>query len=122
MSSGGLEESGGWPGLLADLCDGHDLSAAVAEVVLSEILAGDADPVQIAAFLVALKIKGETTEETTGLVRAMLSAAEPLELPDGTIDIVGTGGSLARREAALNVSIGLLSSKLLERQPDFLFN
>lgn len=104
MSSGGLEKSGGWPALLADLCDGQDLPAEMAETVLSEILAGDADPVQIAAFLVALKIKGETTEETTGLVRAMLSAAEPLDLPDGTIDIVGTGGSLARREAALNVS------------------
>ena len=99
-----LEDAGGWPGLLTDLCDGRDLTSEVAEAVLSEILAGEADPVQIAAFLVALKIKGETTEETTGLVRAMLSAAEPLNLPEGTIDIVGTGGSSARREAALNVS------------------
>ena len=99
-----LEDAGGWPGLLAHLCDGQDLTSEVAEMVLSEILAGEADPVQIAAFLVALKIKGETAEETTGLVRAMLSAAEPLDLPDGTIDIVGTGGSSARRIAALNVS------------------
>ena len=99
-----LEDAGGWPGLLTDLCDGRDLTSEVAEAVLSEILAGEADPVQIAAFLVALKIKGETAEETTGLVRAMLSAAEPLNLPEGTIDIVGTGGSAARQEAALNVS------------------
>ena len=63
--------------MLADLCDGRDLTSEVAEAVLTEILVGEAEPAQIAAFLVALKIKGETAEETTGLVRAMLSAAEP---------------------------------------------
>ena len=99
-----LEQLGGWPGLLARLCDGGDLTAAEAESVLAEILSGVADPAQIAAFLVALKIKGETAEETTGLVRAMVAAAEPLHLPDGTIDIVGTGGSPARKHGALNVS------------------
>ena len=99
-----LEELGGWPGLLTSLCNGEDLNATEAESVLTEILGGVADPAQIAAFLVALKIKGETTEETTGLVRAMLKAAEPLNLPEGTIDIVGTGGSPARRHGALNVS------------------
>ena len=80
-----LDDLGGWPGLLARLCDGDDLSAFEAESVLAEILAGVADPAQIAAFLVALKIKGETAEETTGLVRAMVAAAEPLNLPEGTI-------------------------------------
>jgi anthranilate phosphoribosyltransferase len=99
-----LDDLGGWPGLLTRLCDGDDLSASEAESVLVEILAGVADPAQIAAFLVALKIKGETAEETTGLVRAMMAAAEPLSLPEGTIDIVGTGGSPARRHGALNVS------------------
>ncbi|MDP7551185.1 MAG: anthranilate phosphoribosyltransferase [Acidimicrobiales bacterium] len=99
-----LDDLGGWPGLLARLCDGDDLSASEAESVLAEILAGVADPAQIAAFLVALKIKGETAEETTGLARAMVAAAEPLNLPEGTIDIVGTGGSPARRHGTLNVS------------------
>lgn len=99
-----FDYAGGWPGLLADLCEGRNLTSEVAEAVLSEILAGEAELVQIAAFLVALKIKGETIEETTGLVRAMLAAAEPLNLPEETIDIVGTGGSVARRSAALNIS------------------
>ena len=99
-----LEKFNGWPALLAELCDGKNLTADKTESVLSEILSGEADPSQIAAFLVALKVKGETTEEIIGLVRAMLNASEPLSLPDGTIDIVGTGGSPQRREAALNVS------------------
>ncbi len=99
-----LEKFNGWPALLAELCDGKNLTADKTESVLSEILSGEADPSQIAAFLVALKVKGETTEEIVGLVRAMLNASEPLSLPDGTIDIVGTGGSPQRREAALNVS------------------
>ena len=99
-----LNDFGGWSGLLDRLCQGKDLSSDDAEKVLGEILAGEADPVQIAAFLVALKIKGETIEETTGLVRAMLSVAVELKLPPETIDIVGTGGSNSRTKAALNVS------------------
>ena len=99
-----LDDFGGWPGLLARLCDGEDLSADEAEAVLTEILGGEAEPAQIAGFLVGLKVKGETAEETTGLVRAMVAAAEPLDLPEGTIDIVGTGGGHGRRVAALNVS------------------
>ncbi len=99
-----LEAYGGWPGLLDRLCAGDDLSADEAEAVLTEILEGEAEPAQIAGFLVGLKVKGETAIETEGLVRAMVAAAEPLELPDGTIDIVGTGGVRGRRDAALNVS------------------
>ena len=99
-----LEKFGGWPVILSELCVGTDLSSEKTEAILSEILSGEADPSQIAAFLVAIKVKGETVEEITGLVRAMNKAAETLLLPDETIDIVGTGGSPQRREAALNVS------------------
>ena len=99
-----LEDHGGWPGLLDRLCRGEDLTALEAEAILAEILSGDAEPAQIAGFLVGLKVKGETAEETRGLVRAMVAVAEPLDLPEGTIDIVGTGGVTSRRDAALNVS------------------
>jgi anthranilate phosphoribosyltransferase len=68
------------------------------------ILAGEASDAQIAAFIVALRIKGETVDEMAGMVRAMLDAATPLELGVDAIDIVGTGGSPSRRKAALNVS------------------
>ena len=99
-----LEKFGGWATILAELCNGHDLTAEKTECLLSEILSGEADPSQIAAFLIAIKIKGETTEEITGLVNAMLKASQPLSVPADAIDIVGTGGSTQRREAALNVS------------------
>ena len=55
-----LENYGGWPELLTRLCEGKELSADETEAILTEILAGEADPVQIAAFLVAIKIKGDT--------------------------------------------------------------
>jgi anthranilate phosphoribosyltransferase len=99
-----LDDYGGWPGLLERLCNGEHLSAGETEAILSEILSGEAEPAQIAGFLVGLKVKGETAEETTGLVNAMVAAAEPLDLPEGTIDIVGTGGGAVRRALALNVS------------------
>jgi len=99
-----LDDYGGWPGLLERLCEGEHLSAEETEAILTEILSGEAEPAQIAGFLVGLKVKGETAEETTGLVKAMVAAAEPLTLPEGTIDIVGTGGGVVRRQAALNVS------------------
>ena len=99
-----LEKFGGWSTILAELCNGHDLTAEKTEALLSEILSGQSEASQIAAFLIAIKIKGETTEEITGLVNAMLRASQPLSVPANAIDIVGTGGSTQRREAALNVS------------------
>ena len=68
---------------------------------------GDATPAQIAAFIIALRIKGETVDEMSGMVDAMLAAASPIELPfeaRDAIDIVGTGGAPSRRVHALNVS------------------
>ena len=67
-------------------------------------LAGEATDAQIAAFIMGIRHKGETTEELTGMVEAMYDAATPLTAPEGAIDIVGMGGSSSRREAALNIS------------------
>ncbi|MEM9651453.1 MAG: anthranilate phosphoribosyltransferase [Actinomycetota bacterium] len=99
-----LEPLGGWSALFADLTDGQDLSRPRAEAAMTEILAGQASPVQIAALLIGLRAKGETVDELTGFVTAMLEASERLEVPDAAIDIVGTGGSDHRRRHALNVS------------------
>lgn len=103
-----LTELGGWPAVLSALIDRRDLTADEAQAALTDVLAGEAAPAQIAAFIVALRMKGETVAEVTGMVDAMLAAASPLELPAGLepIDIVGTGGSPARRRAALNISTG----------------
>lgn len=99
-----IDDHGGWPAVLGRLASGQDLSHDEAGAALATILAGDATPAQTAGLIIALRIKGETVDELAGMVGAMLDAAAPLELPDGTIDIVGTGGSPRRRERALNVS------------------
>ncbi len=99
-----IGDVGGWPALLGRLVDGVDLASDEAAAALTAILAGDATAAQTAGFIVALRQKGETVDELDGLVRAMLDAASPLDLPNGTIDIVGTGGSPRRRTRALNVS------------------
>ena len=99
-----LDDHGGWPGLLATLASGDDITSEAAEAALSAILAGEATDAQISGLIVALRLKGESVDELTGMVRGMLGAATPLELPDDTIDIVGMGGAPSRRTHALNVS------------------
>ncbi len=99
-----LEDHGGWPAILGQLTDGHDISSQAAEAVLATVLEGDATDAQLAAFLVALRQKGETIDEMSGLVTAMRAAAVRPMLPPDTIDLVGAGGSKLGREAALNVS------------------
>lgn len=104
MSGPAIDAVGGWPRILGRLVEGEDLRGEDAAAALASILAGEATSAQLAAFIVALRLKGETAEEVAGMVGAMLDAAAPLELPPGTIDIVGTGGSPRRRVKALNVS------------------
>lgn len=101
-----LDQLGGWRAVLGRLTAGDDLSADQAHAAMGSILDGDATPAQIAAFIVALRMKGEAVDEVTGMVEAMLEAAAPIELPASVdaVDIVGTGGSPSRRVHALNVS------------------
>ena len=93
-----------WSVVLRDLTEGRNLDARTAEEVLISVLQGEATDAQLAAFLVALGRKGETVDELSGLVRAMRAACIPIECPPETIDLVGAGGSLLGRKAALNVS------------------
>jgi anthranilate phosphoribosyltransferase len=89
--------------VLGPLTAGTDLTAEQAAAAMSEILAGNATPAQIAGFIVALRMKGETIEEMSGLLDAMEAAAEHLSLRsvDGVVDVVGTGGD---RSGSINVS------------------
>ena len=100
-----FEEIGGWPSLLTQLLEGRDLSAADAREAMSTILAGDATPAQLIGFVVALRAKGETGEELSGLLDAVLAAATLVPLSDSVresaIDVVGTGGD---RSHSINVS------------------
>lgn len=100
-----LEVIGGWPTLISRLLDREDLPADHARTAMATILAGDATPAQLIGFIIALRAKGETPEEISGLLDAVLAAAEivPLgdELAGRAIDIVGTGGD---RSHSINVS------------------
>ncbi|MDQ3979302.1 MAG: anthranilate phosphoribosyltransferase [Actinomycetota bacterium] len=98
-----LADFGGWPSILGALTRGRNLSAAEAGAALREILEGAATSAQIAAFCVALRMKGETVEEMSGLLGTMLEYAERVPLPAGlaVVDTCGTGGD---RSHTINVS------------------
>jgi anthranilate phosphoribosyltransferase len=84
------------------LLEGETLPAEQAEEVMNEIMTGSATPAQIAGFLVALRVKGETVDEITGCARAMRRAAVPVR-PTRTdvVDTCGTGGD---RAGTFNIS------------------
>ncbi|MEV5002926.1 anthranilate phosphoribosyltransferase [Nocardioides sp. LML1-1-1.1] len=90
-----------WPDVLGALVAGEDLTPAQASWAMGEVLAGEATPAQIAGFAVALRAKGETIEELTGLVAAMYDVMTPISVPGRLLDVVGTGGD---RSFSVNIS------------------
>ncbi len=84
-----------WPDLLHRLLARESLSAQDTRWAMDTIMSGNAGAVPVAAFLVALRAKGETVQELTGLVEAMLAHAVAIEVPGPTVDVVGTGGDRA---------------------------
>jgi anthranilate phosphoribosyltransferase len=90
-----------WPDVLGALVAGTDLTPAQATWAMGEILRGEATEAQIAGFAVALRAKGETTDEVSGLVDAMYAVANPIDVPGRLLDVVGTGGD---RSQSVNIS------------------
>ncbi len=90
-----------WPDLLSALLSRTDLPPEHARWAMTEVMAGEASPVQLAGFLVALRAKGETVAELRGLADVMLEHAHRIEVPGPSIDIVGTGGD---RLQSVNIS------------------
>ena len=90
-----------WPSVLGALLRHEDLDAQATQWAMGQIFSGDATPSQIAAFAVALRSKGETPAEMSGLAAAMLDAAHRIEVPAPAVDIVGTGGD---RSHSVNIS------------------
>ncbi|MCA3565665.1 MAG: anthranilate phosphoribosyltransferase [Methylocystis sp.] len=78
--------------LIAKVAAGAPLSASEAENAFERILSGESTPAQTGAFLMALRVRGETVDEITGAVRAMRGKMLPVETDAAAIDIVGTGG------------------------------
>ncbi len=100
-----IDDHGGWPALLTLLLDRHHLTSEQAKAAMTTILSGDATPSQLIGFVVALRAKGETAEELSGLLDAVLAAAAIVPLSEqqrnAAVDIVGTGGDNSH---SINVS------------------
>jgi anthranilate phosphoribosyltransferase len=91
-----LDRHGGWPAILGQVIAGHDISEDAAGAAMSTILAGDATDAQIASYAVALRAKGESSEELAGMLAQAMAASPGVPLTDDertrAIDVVGTGG------------------------------
>jgi anthranilate phosphoribosyltransferase len=77
---------------IAKLVKCEALSEDEAASAFEVIMRGDATPVQIAGFVVALRMKGETTDEITGFARTARAMATPIEVEGSLLDTCGTGG------------------------------
>ena len=87
--------------VLARLARGERLSEADAEAAFGVVMDGHATPTQIGGMLMAMRVRGETVAELTGAVKALRSRMAAVDIPDGAIDVCGTGGDGA---ASLNIS------------------
>lgn len=79
-------------GLLAKVGNGQTLAIDEAERAFAIMTSGDATPAQMGAFLMGLKVRGETADELAGGARALRAKVLRVKAPEGAIDIVGTGG------------------------------
>lgn len=79
-------------GLLAKVGNGDSLGIDEAERAFDIMTSGNATPAQMGAFLMGLRVRGETAEELAGGARALRAKVLRVKAPEGTIDIVGTGG------------------------------
>lgn len=93
--------SGSWPALLGHLVAGNDLSAQDTAWAMDLVMTGEATPARVAAFVVALRAKGETPAEVRGMADTMLAHSLPLEIDRRAVDVVGTGGD---RSGSVNIS------------------
>src|ERR1700736_3818466 len=84
-----LDELGGWPFVLSRLSSGADLTSVEAAAGMNDVLEGNATPSQLAAFIFGLRCKGETVEEMTGLVRAMIDSSQTVPISDDLSDRLG---------------------------------
>lgn len=83
-----------WPEILNKLIAKNDLDRSESNWAMEQIMSGESSEAEIAAFMLALRSKGETVQELAGLVDVMLSHAVLLETGNDAVDIVGTGGDL----------------------------
>ncbi|WP_298746036.1 anthranilate phosphoribosyltransferase [uncultured Serinicoccus sp.] len=117
MTDGGADRTGGagagtlvtgWADVLSALTRGEDLSSSTTSWVMDQVMTGAASDAQLGGFLTALRTKGETAQEMSGLSSTMLQHAHRFEVPGPTVDIVGTGG-----DRAMTVNISTMSAVVM---------
>jgi len=86
---------------LAAVIDGGTLTFDEALAAMGSVMDGEATPAQLAALLVALRMRGETVDELAGFAAAMRARVLAVTAPKGAIDVVGTGGD---RSGTFNIS------------------
>ncbi len=86
---------------LAAVVDGRSLTFDEARAAMGSVMDGEATPAQLAALLVALRMRGETVDELAGFAAAMRERVLAVTAPPGAIDVVGTGGD---RSGTFNIS------------------
>ena len=77
---------------LASIVEGGTLSLDEARLAMGEVMDGEATPAQLAALLMGLRMRGETVDALAGFATAMRERVVRVEAPEGTVDVVGTGG------------------------------
>lgn len=90
-----------WSALTEKLSSGLDLERDEIQGAMREILGGDSDIENVKAFLLALKNKGETSDEVGALIEVMYAHAGPITIAERAVDTVGTGGDGAH---TINIS------------------
>ncbi len=78
--------------LLAKVADGKSLTRDESRAAFGTIMSGQATPSQMGAFLMAMRVRGETVDEITGAVEVMREKMTRVTAPENAVDIVGTGG------------------------------
>lgn len=78
--------------ILAKLADGETLTAEESQEAFNIIMSGAADLAQMAAFIMALRLRGEQVDEIVGGARVLRSKATRIKAPEGIVDTCGTGG------------------------------
>ena len=72
-----------WPTIFTALLEGQDLGTTESAWAMDQIMSGEASPVQVAGFLMALRAKGETVDEMRGLADTMLAHASRITVENG---------------------------------------
>jgi anthranilate phosphoribosyltransferase len=99
--TGGLPLRQAWRALIGRLIAAHDLTEDDTAWAMDQVMSGAATTAQIAGFATALRAKGETPAEISGMAAMMLAHARRVEVPGRAVDIVGTGGDQA---STVNIS------------------